>query len=275
MLKNNISVREISILCLALGNPRQERSSPSLSSTEASERSAHSGGRFPKGEQNRPPPSADPGPSGKGPTSEKVGAAGARVQQNLWQEVRRRRSLPPAPPTGGAPKHPGFDNVLGGAGPGAPESTRESREPATAPHTVPSPRDRGLGGPCPRRPSGSPEGKRQLRGSWGRRRAQPRAKRGPPGVPPATRSGVARPGPGATASPHWPPRSALGVVGPAPRPLLFTAQSLRRPRERSPTPLVSALPGPDRPSLRGAPGNAPSGPGTPTPGAPPTSTRVP
>lgn len=65
---------------------------------------------------------------------------GARVEQNLWQEVMRKCSLPPAPPTGGHPKHPGFDNVLGaGRGTGSSRSTERNPESATTPNTGTSP----------------------------------------------------------------------------------------------------------------------------------------
>lgn len=85
---------------------------------------------------------------------------GARVEQNLWQEVMRKCSLPPAPPTGGHPKHPGFDNVLG-AGEGDWQLQVHREEPGVGNYSEhghlapPASPELGLRGRCPQHPSGS------------------------------------------------------------------------------------------------------------------------
>lgn len=152
---------------------------------------------------------------------------GPRAEQNPRQEVTRKCSRPPAPPTDGPPKTPGVDNVL---------EAREGGQPRTCncprPRPPPSPRGLGLGGPSPAALPRAPGGKRAVgRSSWSQRRVQPRAKPGTSrrGEQPRHPRRLQAPGRG---PPGLTLRSALRFGGPRPRPLRAYegARKLREPR---------------------------------------------
>lgn len=102
---------------------------------------------------------------------------GPRAEQNPRREVTRKCSLPPAPPTGGPPKTPRFDNVPGARDGGR---TEDPQLPATR---SPSPQELGLGGHSPAARPREPGEKRAVgSSSWSHRRGQPaRSQAQPPG----------------------------------------------------------------------------------------------
>lgn len=187
---------------------------------------------------------------------EKCERPGARVEQNLWQEVIRKCSLPPAPPTGGHPKHPRFDNVLG-AGEGGWQLRAPGREPGAynySPHgpLAPGARPRGPLSAAQIREPGKKKAVELVEPEEG----AARAKRGPAvGITATAALGVSRPGPGGHRLSPRAPRSALRSVGAlAPASLLFRARRLREPwRERArprPSRHLPVLPAPHSAELR-------------------------
>lgn len=145
-------------------------------------------------------------------------SAGAQVEQNLWQKVIRKCSLPPAPPTGRDPKRLGFDNVLGlGRGAGSSQVGREEvRACNYSKHgpLAPRPRPRGPMPSAPTRESREKEAVEELVGS---EEGAARAKRGPAvrNMPPPESPGPGWGPPGRT------PRPALRFLEPSPRHLPF------------------------------------------------------
>lgn len=162
---------------------------------EAYKRSAHQGGHFPR-ESRTATTAQTPAQLGEGRLRRKSERPSARVEQNLWQEVMRKCWLPLAPPTGGHPKHRGFDNVPGAEGgglpaPGRPERTRSLQLLQTRTLTSGT-RPRG---PKPTAPIRKPGEKGAVEQLVGLRRVQPaRSEAQSPELPPPPPSEP--PGPG-------------------------------------------------------------------------------
>lgn len=104
-------------------------------------------------------------------------------KKNLWQEVTRKCSLPPAPPTANHQKAGGLTTCWGA------KEESESPESATRP---PPAEDLGRGRPCPSPPDPrAPGEKGQLRSSCAQRKVQPaRAASRGPGIRTATSAAI-------------------------------------------------------------------------------------
>lgn len=134
--KKTISVCNFNVV-FGLREPPPRPVVRSLTSPEASEGSAHSGD--PSHGCAGPPLQHRHWAQGVGDPGDKCERPGPRVEQNLWPEVTRKCSLPPArppaPPTGGHPKkHPGLTTCWG---------RRRGEEPRTcnsSPPRLPRPR---------------------------------------------------------------------------------------------------------------------------------------
>lgn len=173
---------------------------------------------------------------------------------------------PPRPARRPTPETPRLTTCRGRRRAPPPQPPDESPEPAT-----PDPR-RWASGATARGPRRGARREGAVEALGGSEEGAARARRGPAARPAAPRRPRSARAPAGT--PRAQPALRCRFMEPSPRPLLLRDRSARSPGERANPPSPAApLPCPDCPSFRGAPGNAPRGPGPPR--ALPAVTRAP